>query len=80
MPDPKTRNLLLSELRKCTAMWNRYEDIPLSQQARTRELGELLYMAGREELMREAYYDAKRANPAAHMIQAYWDGIGDWRW
>lgn len=39
-----------------------------------------LYALGGEALMREAYYDAKAENPAVTVIQAYWDGIGGWRW
>ena len=76
----ETRAVLFEELRRVTAMWNTYEDIPKSQQALCRQIGVRLHALGGEPLMREAYYHAKAANPAVTVIQAYWDGIGDWRW
>jgi hypothetical protein len=76
----KQRGDLFAELRRVTAMWNGYDDIPKSQQGLCRAIGLRLHALGGEDLMREAYYDAKAANPDVHVIQAYWDGIGDWRW
>ena len=77
---PDTEDALFEQLRDLTKRWNRYEDIPKSQQAECREIGRKLLALGGEGMMREAYYDAKAANPEVHMIQAYWDGIGYWRW
>jgi hypothetical protein len=76
----QTGDVLFSELRRVTAMWNTHEDIPTSQKLLCRQIGKRLYELGGEALMREAYYDAKAANRAVTVIQAYWDGIGEWRW
>ena len=80
MSEQETREVLFEELRWVTGLWTVYEDIPKSQQARCRVIGTKLNALGGEALMREAYYDAKAANQAATVVQAYWDGIGDWRW
>lgn len=76
----ETREVLFSELRRVTEQWNTHEDVPKSQQALCRQIGVRLHALGGEELMREAYYDAKDNNRYVTAIQAYWDGIGDWRW
>ena len=76
----ETRAVLFEELRRVTAMWNRHEDIPESQRALCRQIGVRLNALGGADLMLKAYYDAKGANPDVHVIQAYWDGIGEWRW
>jgi len=75
-----TKDVLFSELRRLTAMWNNYEDVPTSQQLLCRQIGRRLHALGGAALMREAYYDAKAKNPAITVVQAYWDGVGDWRW
>lgn len=80
MSQQETRDVLFKELHQVTAAWNKYEDIPKSQEMLCRRIGERLHWLGGEALMREAYYDAKTKNSDVHMIQAYWDGIGDWRW
>jgi hypothetical protein len=71
---------LFSQLRELTKRWTVYEDIPKSQQAECRAIGKQLNALGGTALMREAYYDAKAENPAASTVQAYWDGVGEWRW
>lgn len=78
---PKTnREALLQGLRELTKDWNEYDLVPKTEQAICRDYGESLCTEGGIELMQEAYYDAKSRNRAASVIQAYWDGIGDWRW
>ncbi len=77
---PNTEDALFEQLRDLTKRWNRYEDIPESQRSECRNIGTQLHSLGRERLMRIAYYDAKEANPEVHTIQAFWDGIGEWRW
>ena len=71
---------LFDQLVALTRNWNDYEDIPVSQQRECTAIGKKLHAEGGEKLMRAAYYHAKAANPEVHVIQAYWDGIGDWRW
>ena len=71
---------LFARLRALTRNWNDFEDIPRSQQLECTAIGKELNDLGGTALMREAYYDAKASNPHVHVIQAYWDGIGDWRW
>lgn len=68
------------ELLNLTRHWTTYEDVPVSQKRKCKEIGTALNVAGGMPLMREAYYAAKAENPAASAVQAYWDGIGDWRW
>lgn len=76
----ETDAALFEQLRALTRNWNTYEDIPESQQRQCTRIGKSLHALGGEELMREAYYHAKGYNPAVSVIQAYWDGIGEWRW
>lgn len=71
---------LFEQLRALTRNWNTYDDIPESQQKECIQIGKRLHALGGEGLMRDAYYDAKAANVAVTVIQAYWDGIGEWRW
>jgi len=69
---------LFNQLVALTHNWNDYEDIPCSQQRECTAIGKKLDAAGGKKLMCEAYYFAKAANPHVHVIQAYWNGIGDW--
>lgn len=70
----------IEQLCDLTKRWTTYEDIPMSQQRECRTIGRVIHSLGQEPLMREAYYTAKGLNPAASVIAAYWDGIGEWRW
>ena len=70
----------VAQLLDLTKRWNEYEDIPRSQQLECRHIGEALNSAGGMKAMQDAYYAAKGQNRAASTIQAYWDGIGEWRW
>lgn len=63
-----------------SASWNEYDLVPKDQQAECRQLGERLDEIGGMEAMIDAYYAAKAKNRCASAIQAYWDGVGDWRW
>lgn len=45
-----------------------------------RRVGERLNKIGGMEAMINAYYEAKASNRCASVVQAYWDGIGDWQW
>ena len=80
MTDAPLSEALFAQLRELTRRWNTYEDIPRSQQLECRKIGTQLHAIGGEALMLDAYYDAKGQNLAASTIQAYWDGVGDWRW
>lgn len=75
-----TENALINQLIDLTKRWNSYEDVPKSQQAECRKIGQQLHATGGEALMRAAYYSARDYNRDVHVIQAYWDGIGNWRW
>lgn len=63
-----------------TKRWTAHEDVRKSEQAECREIGQKLNDLGGMDLMREAYREAHGRNRAASVIQAYWDGVGDWRW
>lgn len=74
------RSEAIAQLCELTKRWTIYEDIPKSQQHECREIGTRLWSLGGMNAMTQAYYAAKAENPAAITVQAYWDGIGDWRW
>lgn len=71
---------LTDELINLTQFWNDHEDVPKSQQHACRSIGQRLYDAGGHRYMTDAYYHAKARNRHCTVIQAYWDGIGNWRW
>ena len=71
---------LFAELRNLTQFWNAHEDVPKSQQIECRKIGERINAKGGQALMVKAYYDAKSANRHVAVIQAYWNGVGDWVW
>ena len=75
-----TPEKLFEQLRALTRNWNNHEDIPRSQQLECRDIGRKLNAIGGKQLMTDAYYDAKATNNYVAVIQAYWDGIGDWQW
>lgn len=74
------RSDAITQLCELTKRWTTYEDIPKSQQYECREIGKRLWSLGGMNAMMQAYYVAKGNNLAASTVQAYWDGIGDWRW
>lgn len=71
---------LIEQLCDLTKRWNNYDLIPEGQKSECRRIGRELNAIGGIGLMRDAYYAARGANPWVHVIQAYWDGIGDWVW
>lgn len=71
---------LTDELVNLTQFWNDHEDIPKSQQDKCKTIGKRLHDLGGFRFMTDAYYHAKSRNRYVSVIQAYWDGIGDWRW
>ena len=75
-----TQEELFAQLCELTKFWNDHEDVPKSQQIKCREIGKQLHALGGTALMRDAYYDARCHNRACIVVQAYSDGIGDWRW
>lgn len=77
MKDP---DALIEQLCDLTKRWNAHELIPESQKLECKRIGRELNAIGGIDLMREAYYAARAANPPVQIIQAYWDGIGDWSW
>ena len=76
----KTQDDLIDELCELTKRWTDYEDVPGSQKAECRRIGEELNRLGGMSAMRDAYYEAKGHNRAASVVQAFWDGVGEWRW
>lgn len=75
-----TTPALFKELVALSAEWNEHDLVPEAQKAQCRAIGQQLNTLGGMELMQGAYYHAKGRNRCASMIQAYWDGIGEWRW
>lgn len=71
---------LFMRLCAVTRKWNQTDAVPDYQQKECGEIGVLLHAMGGEALMREAYYMAKNLNQYVCVIQAYWDGIGEWQW
>lgn len=71
---------IVTELKTLTANWNQTDLVPKDQQEKCKDIGRRLNEIGGVSLMRDAYYAAHGANRCASVIQAYWDGIGDWRW
>lgn len=74
-PEAAVRQLL-----ELTKRWNNHEDVPRSQQIECRQIGERINAAGGMRAMIAAYDEATNANRDVRVIQAYWDGVGDWRW
>lgn len=74
------KDKLFAELIKCTEDWNQHDLVPTSQKLECKRIGAELDRLGGIDLMQAAYYEAKAENFCVHSIQAYWDGIGDWRW
>ncbi len=74
------RSEAIAQLCELTKRWNTFEDIPKSQQHECRSIGERLHGLGGMNAMRQAYYAAKADNPAASVVAAYWDGVGEWQW
>lgn len=72
--------LLTNSLKNLCKDWNEHDLVPEEQKAKCREIGEALHKLGGMMLMQEAYYAARGRNRSASVIQAYWDGVGDWRW
>lgn len=70
----------VEQLCELTKRWTQYEDVPRSQQLECTAIGKRIHAAGGMAAMQEAYYAAKRKNPVASVIAAYWHGIGDWQW
>lgn len=73
-------NDLVEQLCTLTRNWKSYEYIPPSQREECWSIGEAINALGGRAAMVSAYYIAKSRNPAVHVIQAYWGGIGDWHW
>ena len=71
---------LFARLCALTKDWNEHDLVPEAQKQECREIGVKLNELGGMQLMTDAYYDAKAHNRCASFIQAYWDGVGDWRW
>ncbi len=74
------RGALVRQLIELTRQWNEHDLVPKAQQEKCREIGLALNASGGMALMQGAYYEARARNRSASVIQAYWDGIGDWRW
>lgn len=71
---------LTNKLIEVSSDWNRHDLVPDQQKAECRVIGMSLNKLGGVDAMQTAYYAAKTHNRCASVIQAYWDGIGDWRW
>jgi hypothetical protein len=78
-------NLLTEEdvtdrLLEITKTWTHYEDIRRTEQEECKRLGKQLNEIGGYPLMLRICREVHAANPAASVLAAYWDGIGDWQW
>ena len=71
---------LTDELCDLTRYWNAYEDVSKNEQAKCRDIGARLHNVGGFKAMTDAYYHAKASNRHAGVVQAYWNGVGDWVW
>ena len=60
--------------------WNYHDLISDEQKKECRDIGRKLNAIGGMVAMRDAYYAAKATNRRASTLDAYWDGIGEWRW
>ena len=76
----RARTDLFTALAALSDQWAMDGQVPGFQIAECVAIGRELYNLGGEALMQEAYYHAKGSNRCASVIQAYWDGIGDWQW
>lgn len=72
--------LLANRLKSLTRDWNEHDLVPDIQKAECREIGEALNKLGGMRAMLDGFYAAKERNRCASVIQAYWDGVGEWRW
>jgi hypothetical protein len=79
-PEPIDENTLTKQLIKLSESWNRYDLVPDDQKVEAARIGRELNTIGGMDAMQRAYYAAKQQNKDAGIVQAYWDGIGDWRW
>lgn len=75
-----TIETLTEQLCDLTKRWNETDLVPGSQQKECTEIGRKLDKLGGMTAMQDAYYAAKGQNRCASIVQAYFDGIGDWRW
>lgn len=71
---------LTNRLKSVSQDWNEHDLVPEIHKTECREIGEALNKMGGMQAMQTAYYAAKVQNRSASVIQAYWDGIGEWRW
>ena len=80
MPSMNPEWVLIDELLKLTRYWNAYDLVGKEDQKRITEIGRELDKMGGYDLMLYAYRTVKSANRYVTAIQAYWDGIGAWKW
>lgn len=74
------RDALFVQLAAITASWDQHTLVPDAEKNRAVEIGKALNDAGGFALMQDTYYHAKARNRYAAVLQAYWNGIGDWLW
>ena len=83
---PAEARSLIERLSEITRDWNAHDPVPKRQKDEVREIGNKINSLGGGdpdagfELMQAAYYAVKAKNRHAATVQAYWDGIGNWRW
>ena len=77
---PEEIAALTAQLVTLVKDWNYHDLISDEQKKECREIGRKLNAIGGMVAMRDAYYAAKATNRCASTLDAYWDGIGEWRW
>lgn len=61
--------------------WNDHDPIPDGHKAEVKAIGEQLHGKGGWPLMSKVYENVrKRSTVDSCLIEAWWDGVGDWRW
>jgi hypothetical protein len=67
-------------LLELTKTWTHFEDVRRTEQEECKRLGKRLNELGGQPLMVQVCREVHAANPAASVLAAYWEGIGDWQW
>jgi hypothetical protein len=71
---------LIDRLLTLTRDWNAFDLVDEQVKQECRLIGEELDKLGGYDLMLYAYRTARAANKCSTAVQAYWDGVGAWRW
>jgi hypothetical protein len=61
-------------------LWNATDPAPPGHKQEVRSIGQHLHAKGGWDLMSAVYDHVRERRAYPHLIEAWWDGIGDWRW